>query len=100
MAVPQVCLGAGDAVELGELLEFLGDWLVCDRVRLADSLGGFLGVDAYDTDQLPRTCPGSGSCLASATGSGSSAVTNNDGVSGSAGRRSPGGIASTGGFVG
>jgi hypothetical protein len=52
MTVPQVCLDAGDAVELGELLEFLGDWLVCDRIRLADSLGRFLGVDGYDTDQL------------------------------------------------
>ena len=52
MTVPQVCLDAGDAVELGELLEFLGDWLACDRIRLADSLGRFLGVDAYDTDQL------------------------------------------------
>jgi hypothetical protein len=52
MTVRQVCLDAGDAVELGELLEFLGDWLVCDRIRLADSLGRFLGADAYDIDHL------------------------------------------------
>ena len=52
MTVPQVCLDAGDAVELGEMLEFLGEWLVCDRSRLADSLGRFVGSDGYDIDQL------------------------------------------------
>ena len=28
MTVPQVCLDAGDAVELGETAGILGDWLV------------------------------------------------------------------------
>jgi hypothetical protein len=52
MTVPQMCLDAGDAVELGEMLEFLGEWLVCDRSRLADSLGRFVGSDGYDIDEL------------------------------------------------
>lgn len=38
MTVRPVCLDAGDAVELGELLEFLGNWLVSDREILAVSL--------------------------------------------------------------
>jgi hypothetical protein len=54
MAVPQVCLGAGDAFELGEMLEFLGDWLASDRARLANSLRSFVGVDGYDIDDLRR----------------------------------------------
>ncbi len=54
MAVPQVCLDAGDAVELGEMLEFLGGWLLSDPARLAESLRGFVGVDGYDLDDLRR----------------------------------------------
>ena len=54
MAVPQVCLDAGDAVELGEMLEFLGGWLVSDRARLAESLRRFVGIDGYDIDDLRR----------------------------------------------
>ena len=52
MTVPQVCLDAGDAVELGELLGFLDDWLACGRAGLAGSLGRFVGSDGYDIDQL------------------------------------------------
>lgn len=52
MTVPQVCLDAGDAVELGELLGFLDEWLACDRARLAGSLGRFVGSDGYGIDQL------------------------------------------------
>lgn len=52
MTVPQVCLDAGDAFELGEMLEFVGCWLAGDRVRLADSLRRFVGSDGYDIDQL------------------------------------------------
>ncbi len=52
MSVPQVCLDAGDAVELGELLGFLDDWLACGRAGLAGSLGRFVGSDGYDIDQL------------------------------------------------
>jgi hypothetical protein len=47
-----VCLDAGDAVELDELLEFIGDWLVADSNCLGDSLRRFVGVDAFDIDEL------------------------------------------------
>ena len=52
MAVPQVCLDAVDAVELGETLGFIGDWLLSDRERLAESLRRFVGIDGYDIEQL------------------------------------------------
>lgn len=52
MTVPQVCLDAGDAFELGELLGFLDNWITCDRARLARSLGRFVGSDGYGIDQL------------------------------------------------
>ena len=52
MTVAQVWLDAGDAVELGELLGFLDDWLAFDRAGLAGSLGRFVGSDGYDIDQL------------------------------------------------
>ena len=52
MTVPQVCLDAVDAVELGETLGFIGDWMLSDRERLAESLRRFVGVDGYDIEQL------------------------------------------------
>jgi hypothetical protein len=52
MKLRPVCLDAGDAVELGELLEFVGDWLVWDRGLLGGSLSRFIGVDGYDVDEL------------------------------------------------
>jgi hypothetical protein len=52
MTVRQVCLDAVDAVELGETLGFIGDWLLSDRNRLAASLRRFVGVDGYDIEQL------------------------------------------------
>lgn len=52
MTVPQVCLDAGDAVELGELLRFVDDWLAGDRACLAGSLGRFVGSDGYGIDHL------------------------------------------------
>ena len=52
MTVPRVCLDAVDAVELGETLGFIGDWLLSDRERLAESLRRFVGVDGYDIEQL------------------------------------------------
>ena len=54
MTVRPVCLDAGDAAELGELLDFLGDWLVREGSVLAESLGRFLGMDSYDIDELRR----------------------------------------------
>lgn len=50
--MPLVCLDAGDAVELGEMLEFIGDWLRSDRERLARSLKRFIGIDGFDIEQL------------------------------------------------
>lgn len=47
-----VCLDPADAVELGELLEFLADWLVDGGELLAASLGRFVGSAAYDVDEL------------------------------------------------
>ena len=52
MEVRPVCLDAGDAVELGELLEFLGDWLVRDGDSLAASFRGVVGSDGYDVEEL------------------------------------------------
>jgi hypothetical protein len=40
-------LGAGDAIELAELLAFLGDWLESDHDSLAASLARFTGSLAY-----------------------------------------------------
>ena len=100
MTVPRVCLDAGDAVELGELLGFIGDWLLSDRERLAESLRRFVGVDGYDIEQLRGDCPGSGSCSVSPTGNCSSAVMSDDGDGGTAGRRAPGRLAPPEGFVG
>jgi hypothetical protein len=54
MTVPQVCLDAGDAVELGEMLGFIGDGVLSDRECLAESLRRFVGVDGYDIEQLLR----------------------------------------------
>ena len=52
MTVRPVCLDAGDAVELGELLEFLGRWLGCDGERLAASFCRFIGSGGYGIDEL------------------------------------------------
>ena len=52
MMVRPVCLDAGDAVELGELLAFLVDWLGGDVGGMADSLGFFVGDGGCDIDGL------------------------------------------------
>jgi hypothetical protein len=44
---PFLGLDAGDAVELGELLAFLSDWLASDPDRLDASLSEFVGVPGY-----------------------------------------------------
>lgn len=44
---PFVGLDTLDAVELGELLAFLGDWLASDPNRLDVSLQDFLGAPDY-----------------------------------------------------
>ena len=52
MAVRPVALDGGDAVELGELLEFLAGWLDRDGDLLAGSFRRFVGCDGYDLDEL------------------------------------------------
>ncbi len=51
MRVRPVCLGVGDAVELGELLEFLVRWLDSDDDGVAGSLQRFVG-GGYGVDEL------------------------------------------------
>lgn len=42
-----------DATELGELLDFLRDWLAgADSAQLAASRRRFVGTDGYDLDNL------------------------------------------------
>jgi hypothetical protein len=42
-----------DAVELGELLTFLSDWLAGnDQAQLSASLHRFVGTDGYDLNEL------------------------------------------------
>ncbi len=50
--MPSIALDAGDAVELAELLQFLGGWLESDRGNLAASLARFVGSQAYGPASL------------------------------------------------
>lgn len=50
--MPAIPLDIVDAVELAELLGFLGDWLQSDRSSLAASLARFTGSPAYGPDDL------------------------------------------------
>jgi hypothetical protein len=50
--MPQTTLDTGDAIELGELLQFLSGWLARDPGRLGASLAGYVGHPAYGTTQL------------------------------------------------
>jgi hypothetical protein len=53
VTVRPVVLDAGDAVELGELLEFLCSWLDRDGDRLAGSFSRFVGSGCcYDVNEL------------------------------------------------
>jgi hypothetical protein len=52
MTVRPVVLDAGDAVELGELLEFLRSWFDRDGDRLAGSFSRFVGNGGYDINEL------------------------------------------------
>ena len=40
------------AAELGEMLQFLADWIAADRQPLAASLTTFLGSRGYDINEL------------------------------------------------
>jgi hypothetical protein len=50
--MPRISLDLTDAMELGQLLGFLDDWLGVDRPTLELSLGRFVGHPGYDLDQL------------------------------------------------
>lgn len=52
MTVGLECWDADEAVELGELLEFVGRWLADDGECLAESLGRFVGIGGYDISEL------------------------------------------------
>jgi hypothetical protein len=43
-----------DAMELGQLLQFLDDWLATDHGAVNESLTRFVGCDAYDVQSLRR----------------------------------------------
>lgn len=49
--MPSTSLDTVDAVELAELLQFITDWLGCDR-QLRRSFAGFVGHPAYGIDEL------------------------------------------------
>ncbi len=50
--MPAIPLDASDAMELAELLQFLGGWLESDHDNLAASLARFVGSSAYGPDAL------------------------------------------------
>jgi hypothetical protein len=52
MSSPDVRLHPSDAAELGELLQFLDDWLTRDREHRAPSLAEFVGHPGYGIPQL------------------------------------------------
>ena len=45
-------LSLDDALELGQLRQFLDDWLATDHVRLGTSLARFTGIDGYSARTL------------------------------------------------
>jgi len=53
IAMPDIRLNHGDAIELAELFTFLADWLTGSQHQtLADSLARFVGHDRYTVDEL------------------------------------------------
>lgn len=45
-------IAADDALELGQLLQFLDDWLAGAPVSVGESLVRFVGCDAYGVESL------------------------------------------------
>jgi hypothetical protein len=50
--MPAISLDMSDAMELAELLQFLGGWLESDHDNLAASLTRFVGSPAYGPGPL------------------------------------------------
>jgi hypothetical protein len=50
--MPAIPVDVGDAIELAELLQFLGDWLESDHDNLAASLARFVGSPVYGPGTL------------------------------------------------
>ena len=50
--MPNISLDLADAMELGQLLEFLDDWLATAPDQLAPSLARFIDAPGYDLEQL------------------------------------------------
>ena len=61
-------LSLDDAMELGQLLQFLDDWLATDHKQLSTSLARFTGIDGLASGRSATTSPGSCSCSARPTG--------------------------------
>ena len=47
-----ISLAAADAMELGQLLRLLDDWLATDHEQLGTSLARFIGVAGYGVETL------------------------------------------------
>jgi hypothetical protein len=47
-----VSLDSGDAMELGQLLQFLDDWLSTGHGPVSESLTRFVGCESYDVESL------------------------------------------------
>ena len=47
-----VSLAVEDAMELGQLLQFLADWLSTDHGPVSESLTSFVGCEFYDLESL------------------------------------------------
>jgi len=47
-----VNLSLDDAMEPGQLLQFLDDWLATDHEQLRTSLARFIGIDGYSVGTL------------------------------------------------
>lgn len=53
---PTFSLRLEEATELGELLEFVSDWVGHASLAVAASLASFVGVSGYDTADLSADC--------------------------------------------
>jgi hypothetical protein len=47
-----ISLAAANAMELGQLLQFLHDWLATDHGKVNASLTRFVGCEAYGVESL------------------------------------------------